>query len=234
MVTGVHGDVISVLSPSEDDAQAWLSLGAQSSLQAVYEATASPEILRRTLTCAITWQQRNETTVEKAMLSPSLAPQWLGALLALGSRVAIEPGEQEEPLPDFIRHKESHHGKLRAVHLPLNVTGRVWGESHVARTPADEPIVAAVAVIDLTDNVVRQARLALTGVWRELVRLAQSADILVGGPLNHDHIRQVVAAVEREVTPVGDFRGSTEYRRAMAGVLARRALNECMRGSNRS
>jgi carbon-monoxide dehydrogenase medium subunit len=233
-MTGVNKDVICILSTRQDDAQAWLSLGAQASLQVVYEANASPELLRRTLTGAVTWQKRNETTVEKAMLSPNLAPQWVGALLALGGRVAIQQDEQEEPLPDFMRRKESHRGELAAVHLPLNVAGSVWGESHVARTPADEPIVGAVAVVDLTGNVVRQARLALIGVWREPVRLAQSAESLVGGPLNDDRIQQMVAAVEREVTPRGDFRGSARYRRAMAAVLARRALNECMRGANRS
>jgi CO/xanthine dehydrogenase FAD-binding subunit len=33
--------------------------------------------------------------------------------------------------------------------------------------------------------------------------------------------------VEEEVTPRGDFLGSEEYRRAMAGVLTRRALEQC-------
>jgi CO/xanthine dehydrogenase FAD-binding subunit len=230
----VNNDVISILSSRQDGAEAWLSLSAQASLQAVYEATAIPELLRHALTGATTWQKRNETTVEKTILSPSLAPQWVAALLALGARVAIQQEEQEEPLPDFMRRKEPHNGKLLAVNLPLDVAGRVWGESHVARTPADEPIVAAIAVVDLIGDSVRQARLALTGVWREPVRLAQSAKLLVEGALNGAHIQQVVAAVEREVTPRGDLRGSARYRRAMAAVLARRALNECMRGANRS
>jgi CO/xanthine dehydrogenase FAD-binding subunit len=233
MMTDVKRDGICILSSRHDDAQAWLSLGAQASLQAVYEATASPDLLRRSLTGVITWQKRNDTTVEKAILSPNLAPQWVGALLALGGRVAIQKEEQEEPLPDFMQREASHRGRLAGVRLPLNVAGRVWGASRVARTPADEPIVEAVAVVDLARNVVRQARLALTGVWRQPVRLTQSSDLLVGGPLNDDHIRKVAAAVEREVTPLGDFRGSAEYRRAMAGVLTRRALNECIRGSKR-
>ncbi len=233
-ITDVNKDVICILSTRQEDTQAWLSLGAQVSLQVVYEATPSPELLRRTLTGAVTWQKRNETTVEKAILSPSQAPQWVGALLALGGRVAIQREQQEEPLPDFMRRKESHRRKLAAVHLPVNVSGRVLGRSHVARTPGDEPIVAVIAVVDLTGNSVRQARLALTGVWRAPVLLAQSPVLLVGRPLHGARIRQVAAAVEQEVTPLGDFRGSAEYRRTMAGVLARRALNECMRGSKRS
>jgi len=103
-----------------------------------------------------------------------------------------------------------------------------WGEAHVARTPADEPIVAAVAVVEVDDSTVHQARVALTGAWPEPARLAQAAAQLVGGPLDEEHIRAVAEAVEEEVAPRGDFRGSEEYRRAMAGVLTRRALAECL------
>jgi CO/xanthine dehydrogenase FAD-binding subunit len=38
----------------------------------------------------------------------------------------------------------------------------------------------------------------------------------------------VANAIEGEVAPEGDFRGSEEYRRAMAGVLTRRALEQCL------
>ena len=102
-----------------------------------------------------------------------------------------------------------------------------WGEARVARTPADEPIVAAVAVVELDGGIVRQARVALVGAWREAARLAEAPSALLGGPLDGERIRAVAAAVEREVAPRGDFRGSAEYRRAMAGVLTRRALEQC-------
>jgi CO/xanthine dehydrogenase FAD-binding subunit len=99
----------------------------------------------------------------------------------------------------------------------------------VARTPADEPIVAAIAVLALEGDVVRQARVALTGVWPESVRLAEAATRLVGSSLDAKHIQAVAVAVEEEVAPKGDFLGTAEYRRAMAGVLTRRALESCLR-----
>lgn len=231
MTTNAKEDTIHIVPSNEEGGESCLSLGAQVSLQAVFDAPDSPDLLRRNLACAVTWQQRNETTVENALRSPVLAPQWVAVLLALGAHAVLRE-EREKPLAAFLDRTKPYRDKLVAVHLPLNVAGRVWGASHVTRTPADEPIVGAVAVVDLTGNVVRQARLALTGVWREPVRLAQSAELLVGGPLNDDHIRQLAAAVEREVTSLGDFRGSAEYRRAMVAILSRRALNECRRGAN--
>jgi CO/xanthine dehydrogenase FAD-binding subunit len=74
--------------------------------------------------------------------------------------------------------------------------------ARTARTRADRPIVAAVAR-RTPDG---QRRLALTGVAAVPVLVAPTPDAADG------------------LEPPGDFRGSTEYRRALAGVLARRAL----------
>jgi CO/xanthine dehydrogenase FAD-binding subunit len=38
--------------------------------------------------------------------------------------------------------------------------------------------------------------------------------------------------VQAEVTPKGDYRGGAEYRKAMAGVMTRRALQQCMEGED--
>lgn len=222
-------------------------LKAQTPLQAVYEAPDSPTLLRRTLSGIVTWQQRNETTVERALRSPNMAPQWVAALLALGASVTFLDG-QEKPLADFLRRRGEQRGMFAAVHLPLNVLSRTWGESHVARTPADPPIVAAVAVVDWDapstgtyraepggsgqGGVVRQARLALTGVWRTPAQLAESAGVLVGGPLDDEQIERVASLVRQEIVPPDNFLGSADYRREMAGVLSRRALEACKKGAN--
>lgn len=222
-------------------------LKAQTPLQAVYEAPDSPTLLRRTLTGIVTWQQRNEITVERALRSPNLAPQWVAALLALGASATFLDGP-ERPLADFLRRRGEQRGKLAAVHLPLNVPGRTWGESHVARTPADPPIVAAVAVVDWDASstgtswaeprgsgqggVVRQVRLALTGVWRTPAQLAESAGVLVGGPLYDEQIERVASWVQQEIAPPDNFLGSANYRREMAAVMVRRALEACKKGAN--
>ena len=240
MTTSASKDAVLVLAP-EKGATAYLSLGARASLQAVYEAPDSPELIRHTLSGALSWQLRNENTVIQAVRSPRLAPQFLAALLALGAEVLV--GESARALlagegkllADILRQAMPHFDSMSAVCVPLDVPGRAWGESRVTRTPADVPIVGVIAVVDLDNSkgggraVVRQARLALTGAWQEPARLAESAGLLVGDALSAARIQQVAAAVEQEVAPRDDFYGSADYRRAMAAVLTRRALEDCQR-----
>ena len=89
-------------------------------------------------------------------------------------------------------------------------------------------LLAAVEMESSGRGGVGNVRVALTGVWPEPVRLAKAPAQLAGGPLDERTIQAVAEAVEAEVMPKGDFLGSEEYRRAMAGVLTRRALEQCL------
>jgi len=199
-------------------------------LQSVLDAPECSPFLRQALTGAVSWQTRNETPVRKALTSPRIAPQWVAALLALGATVSVKRGEGMEEVPLEALLRQEGKGRATSLHVPPGGPGRRWGEAHVARTPADEPIVAVVAVVDVeADNLtVRQARIALTGVWPKLVRLAKAASQLVGRSLDEASMQAVAEGVEKEIAPKGDFLGSEEYRRAMAGVLTHRALEQCL------
>lgn len=200
---------------------------ADAPLQAVYDAAECPPLFRRTLGGALSWQVRNETSVRRALASPRVAPRWLAALLALGATAMVEDSSgvsTEVHLQVLLRREAA--GKVVALHV--RTAGLRWGEASVSRTPADEPIVSAVAAVELRGSTVEKARVALTGVWPEPVRLAEAPARLVGGPLETASIQAAAAALQLEVAPGGDFLGSEPYRRAMAGVVARRALEQCM------
>jgi len=226
---------------SIDPASEVWHVDAEASLQALLDSPECLPLLRQTLTGVLSWQTRNETPVRRALTSRRIAPQWVAALLALGATVTVEEdaGPAEMTLETLLQQKRA--GKIAALHVPgAGSEGRAvgirWGTAGVARTPTDEPIVWAVAVVELDDpaagsgqgGAVRQARVALTGVWPEAVRLAEAPARLVGGLLDETGIRAVAEAIGQEVAPKGDFRGSEDYRRAMAGVVTRRALEGCL------
>jgi carbon-monoxide dehydrogenase medium subunit len=197
------------------------------SLQAVLESPGCPPLLCKTLTRALSWQTRNRRQAQRAVVSPSIAPQWSAALLALGATVTVEGegGKTEIPLEALLERRVE--GEVTALHVKTE--GVRWGMAHVGRTPADEPIIAAVAAVEMEGGIVHQACIALTGAWPRPVGLASAASQLVGRPLDSAQIQAVAEAVQQEVMPKGDFRGSEEYRRAMTGVLSRRALEQCLK-----
>jgi CO/xanthine dehydrogenase FAD-binding subunit len=212
-----------------DDKQVWgeWRIDADAPLQAIVEQDECPPMLCDTLSGALSWQTRNETAVRRALASPRIAPQWVAALLVLGATVTVdgEEGPSQVALREVLAHAG---GRVSALHVAPGSPGTRWGEAHVARTPADPPIVAAFATVVLADELVGSARVALTGVWPEPARLAAAPASLIGGALDAASIATVAEAVAVEVAPKGDYRGSEEYRRTMAGVLTRRALAQCL------
>jgi len=216
--------------PGATAAGCW-EIACNATLQAVDECAGCPELFRRTLSGPMSWQVRNRTTIDRVLTTPSVALSWFSALLAFGAEVGVD-GQGRVPIDQFLERRVK--GRLDHLYVPsLDRSGKplrdtLWGEARVARTPSDEPIVSVVAVVEEAAGVVTRARLALTGVWPRPVALAGAAARLVGNRLGMDRIHEVAAAVAAEVAPKGDFLGSAEYRRAMSGVVARRALEQCL------
>jgi carbon-monoxide dehydrogenase medium subunit len=93
--------------------------------------------------------------------------------------------------------------------------------ARVARTPRDQAIVAAAALLDGAT-----VRLALAAGGTALRRLTAVEQALSGQALTPERLDEAAYAAAAAVKPRADFRASAEYRRSMAGVLVRRALRE--------
>lgn len=211
-----------------------LRIGGSVTLQAIITHDATPELLRQAIARAITWNRRNAITLGELVEFPGEAPEVIAALLALGADLLFAvPEERRIPLGDLDlvqdQPKLPQRGLMTAVEVNALTAGWTWGSGYVARTPADPAIVYAAAVLAYDeDSVVNQARLVLSGTWAEKARLAEDAvAALAGKALDGAAIDAVLAVLDSEIAPEADYRGSVDYRRAMAGVLARRALEQC-------
>jgi hypothetical protein len=220
--------VIEVLKSPNHEGRKRLFLDVQASLDAVLTHPVCPMFLQNSLRGKVTWQKRNEFNIDRTLRVPGMAPQWVGALLAWGVWAVLEDGS--EILLAEMLESGGKEVAVKALSLSLDVQGRLWAEARTGSTPNDIPTVWAMAVVDLADGRVQNARIAVSGVWRQSVALAQSASLLVGNTLEAEVIENVTVAVVEETTPKGDYRGSVEYRKAMAGVMTHRALQACLEG----
>ncbi len=219
------------IAPASDGAP---RIGAAASLEAVLRDASTPPLLREAIRRSVPWNRRNAISIAEAIEYPDELPEVNGALLALGATLTfLLPEERQISLAalaaDSAQPKLPRKGLIARVELPAPMPRQTWGSAHVARTPADIAIVSAWAVLTLdAAGRVAHASLALTGVWSEPARLAVgAAAALAGAALDDASIAAAGRALESEVAPVADYRGSVEYRRAMAPVLLRRALLAC-------
>ena len=221
------------IEPGDDGA---LSLGAFATLQtlATHEAARALAggLLSDSAALAGGNAQRQAATVGGAVrqhlgamagLTRDGPPEVALALLALDARLVVRgaSGETAMPLSDYYDTGGmlARDALLVAVRIPVQPEGARGALARVARTPKDQAIVAAAAV-----SAPGLVRLCVAGATPRPLRLA-SLEASLTPPLTTAALNALPAQVEALMDPRSDFRASADYRRVMAGVLARRALN---------
>jgi len=123
-------------------------------------------------------------------------------------RTAAEPGEL-----------------LVALHVPLPPAGS--GSCYVRleyRRQMEIAVVGAGAAVTVADGRVASARIAITALAPTIRRVPEAEQALAGAEPGAESVAAAADAVAASATPISDVRGGADYRRAMARVIARRAI----------
>ncbi len=180
--------------------------------------------------------QRNRATLGGALAMAASNDPLIVALLACDTYIAVATlaGYRGLPLAEFLADRArilAEPALITNINVPLpEVDPTGYALAEVGRTPADAPIVVAAAAVGRKDGQCVYARLALGGVAETPIRLPEVEMLLAQHLLTAELITRAAALAASLVQPTGDFRGSAEYRRAMAGVLTERALSQAWRG----
>jgi aerobic carbon-monoxide dehydrogenase medium subunit len=86
--------------------------------------------------------------------------------------------------------------------------------------------VAATVAIDPASGTCQDCRIAMGCVASTPVRAPEAEALVRGQRLTPELARDAGALAQRVTDPLSDVRGSAEYKRAMAGVFVRRALEQ--------
>ena len=107
---------------------------------------------------------------------------------------------------------------IRAVRIPLPLSGVTAFHKIAKRRFDDISSVAAGIALDVRDGVVTKARIGLGGVAATPVRARATEAALEGMPWTPATVRSAAAVMATEGTPIDDHRASAAYRSAMLGT----------------
>jgi carbon-monoxide dehydrogenase medium subunit len=96
------------------------------------------------------------------------------------------------------------------------------------RTEDDYATVAVAARAEVEGGTCRNVRVALAAAGPTPIRARAVEQALEGRQVSEAAVRAAAEAVAGEVDPLDDFRGSSEYKRDMAVVFTRRALEQVL------
>jgi carbon-monoxide dehydrogenase medium subunit len=117
---------------------------------------------------------------------------------------------------------------LTTVRFPAWPAGHRFGFAEFARRHGDFAIAAAAVLLDIDPaGVIRKASLAIGGLAEAPIRVRTAEQALLGSSGTAEVIGHVAAECSR-LDAMGDALVPAQYRQHLAGVMARRALQQAL------
>ena len=180
-------------------------------------------------------QVRHRATVVGNVCRASPSADTLPPLIADGAMLRVQGrrGTREVAVEDFctapgrtvLGSDELVTGIT--VPAPLPHTGKVYLK-HGRRTEMELATVGVAVTLTLDGARCRDVRIVLAAVAPTPLRAVGAERALRARPVDAASIAAAAEAAMAEARPIGDVRGSAEYRREMVGVLTRRALQQAL------
>lgn len=172
---------------------------------------------------------RNRATVGGNLVAAGYPTDLPTALLALDASVVLLRGAGRIPVgvQDLYARRSETFRKgdlIVEVRVPVASSERRGAFEKIGRKRIDVAIVNCAACLELAGGRIRRARLTLGGIGASPVRLRPAEDLLRGSEASVDAFAEAAALAVRGIEPRSDHRASSDYRRKVAAVLLRRAL----------
>ncbi len=117
---------------------------------------------------------------------------------------------------------------LTKVTFPPWRTGDRGAVVEQARRHGDYALVGLSARVHVTDGVIDEAVLAFLSVASTPVRVAAAEESLIGSAPSTDAYALAAEVVSNNLTPGADVHATANYRKHLAGVLTKRALEQAL------
>jgi CO/xanthine dehydrogenase FAD-binding subunit len=178
---------------------------------------------------------RAQGTIGGNVMNASPAMDTGGPLLCFGATATLRSasGERSIELDQLWTGPGSTSARsdelLVGIDMPAPSAGA--GSSYVRleyRRQMEIAVVGATAVLTVDGDRIVDARVAITALTPTIRRVPQAESALADSDGGEGAIEAASAAAAAASTPISDVRGSAGYRRAMAAVIANRAITAAL------
>ena len=178
---------------------------------------------------------RNMATVGGNIAHGDPANDHPATMVALGAEVVINgPGgilggrERKIAIDDFFKGPLmtalEQNEILTELRIPVNGGKSGAAYKKLERKVGDYAIAGAAAALQFDGDYCSSAGIALTNVGPTPIRATEAQNALIGTSVSSDDIDKAAELAAAASQPVGDHRGSEEYKRAVVKVLTARAV----------
>jgi carbon-monoxide dehydrogenase medium subunit len=224
MIPGLHG--------VQEDNGGW-RIGPMTR-HADLQDVAELGVVARAASLVADQQVRNRGTVGGSLAHGDPASDFPAVLLALeGSVTARGPnGERtiaaSELFQDYMTTSLAYDEVITEVRLP-SFQGYGFGYQKFTRRAEDWAMVGVCALVSrAADGSCDDVRIGLTNMGSTPLRAGAAEEALRGGQLDDASIAAAAERADEGTDPPGDLNATPEYKRHLARVLTRRALEEAV------
>lgn len=176
-------------------------------------------------------QVQGRCTIVGNLCNASPAADSVPALVAAGARAVVVGPAGRRTIP--VQSVPTAPGKTSLAKgeiieaILLDKRAPRSGDAYLRFIPRTEMDIAVVSAgVNLTldeQGVVKSARVALGAVAATVLLVEEAAEVLIGSKLDEATLERLAKVCAGACRPIDDKRGTIEFRRKVAGVLAQRA-----------
>ena len=176
-------------------------------------------------------QVRHRGTIGGSISHGDAASDLPSALLALDANFVVKGPEGERTLAagdffqDYLQTVLGPDEVLTEVRVP-KLNGAGWAYKKFNRRAQDWAVVGAAAIVERSNGSIGSARIGLTNMGSTPLRATAAESALSGA--DPSSVAEATGSADEGTSPTSDIAASAEYRRHLARVLSKRAVEEAL------
>ena len=166
-------------------------------------------------------QVRSSATAAGNLVNASPVADTVPIMMAMNAVITLRgcEGIRTVPVREFFhgyKQTENHTDEwVSSISIPLGEYNFIHFDKVSKRKEVDISAVNSAIALKIVDNRIKKASIACGGVGATTLYMPVTSEYLEGKPMAEETFLDAFKVIETEATPIGDVRGSEEYRRAV-------------------